>query len=168
MGNRLMRVVWMATYALLFRWTPRPLHFWRRFLLRLFGAKIGKGCRISPYVNVWAPWNIECGNETVVAGGVIFYSQDKIIIGNRCVISQGSHFCTGSHDYTSPTMDLWTKPIIVKDDAWIATDSFLHPGVTIGTSAVIGARSVVTKDMPDGYVCVGHPCRPIKRRHTKG
>jgi len=165
--NRLSRVLWNLVYTLLFRPSPRPLHGWRSFLLRLFGAKLGRGCHIYPKALIWAPWNLSCEDEAGVADGVNLYNQAPISLGFRTVVSQGSHLCTGTHDYESPRFELLAFPIRVGDQAWVCADCFVGPGVTIGPGAVIGARSVVTKDMPDWTVCAGHPCQPIKPRVMK-
>lgn len=162
--NRAARVLWNSVYLLLFRSSPRPLHRWRAFLLRCFGAKIGRGVHIYPGVKIWAPWNLEVGDETGIANGVTLYTQGAIRIGRRTVISQGAHLVAGTHDYTHPGFPLVTQPITINDQVWIAAEAFLHPGVTIEEGAVIGARSVVTKDMPAWMVCAGHPCTPLKKR----
>jgi putative colanic acid biosynthesis acetyltransferase WcaF len=88
----------------------------------------------------------------------------KIIIGRRAVISQGAHLVAGTHDYTKSGFPLVTRPINIGDHVWIAAEAFVHPGISIGEGCVIGARSVVTKDMPTWMVCAGHPCNPIKER----
>jgi len=164
LASRLYRVLWQTAELLFFRYSPRPLHRYRSFILRLFGAKVGRGVHVYPKVKIWAPWNLVLKDECGIANGVTLYSQGKIIIGRRAVISQGAHIVTGTHDYTHPGFPLITKPIIIADHAWIATESFIHPGITIGEGCVIGARSVVTKSMPAWMVCGGHPCKPIKER----
>lgn len=164
LSNRLGRLVWNLVWHLLFRPSPRPLHGWRRGLLRAFGAKTGRGVHIYPGVRIWAPWNLILDDECGVADGAILYSQGSIRLGRRVVVSQGSHLCTGTHDFEKPGFPLLTKPIVVEAEAWIAAECFIHPGVTIGEGAVIGARSVVTKDMPPWTVCAGHPCAPIRPR----
>lgn len=163
-GNRIGRVVWDLVYILLFRFSPKPLHAWRAFILKLFGAKLGKSVHIYPAVKIWAPWNLEVGDEAGVANGAILYSQGKITLGKRAIVSQGAHICAGTHDYTKPGHPLLTAPIVIGDKAWIAAEVFIHPGITIGEGAVVGARSVVTKDMPAWTVCAGHPCKPLKER----
>jgi putative colanic acid biosynthesis acetyltransferase WcaF len=165
-SNRLARVVWGIVYLLLFRYSPIPLHSWRSFLLRLFGAKVGKGVRVYPKVKIWAPWNLQFSDQAGVANGAILYSQGKICIGKRSTISQGAHLCAGTHDYNKPWFPLVFKPITVGDHAWVASEAFVHPGVIIGNGCVIGARSVVTKNMPEWMVCAGHPCIPIKTREN--
>ena len=154
----------MITAALLFRLSPTPLHFWRTFLLRCFGAKVGFGAHVYPAVKIWAPWNLEIGEETGIANGVTLYSQGKIRIGKRAVISQGSHLCAGTHDFEQPGFPLVTKPITIEDHAWLAAEVFVHPGVTIGEGCVVGARSVVTKDLPDWMVCSGFPAKALRVR----
>lgn len=166
--NRAGRLLWELTVVLLFRYSPKPLHQWRAFLLRCFGAKIGRGVHVYPKVKIWAPWNLEIGHECGIANGVILYTQGKIHIGSRTVISQGAHLVAGTHDYTKAGFPLITKPIRIGNNVWIASDVFVHPGVTIGDGCVIGARSLVSEDMPSWMVCAGHPCKPIKVRVLEG
>jgi putative colanic acid biosynthesis acetyltransferase WcaF len=162
--NRWARLIWGLVYFFLFQFSPTPLHSWRSFLLRSFGAKVGKGVHVYPKVKIWAPWNLELGDHCGVANEVTIYSQGKITIGDKAVISQGVHLCAGTHDYTQHGFPLITKPIRIGNQAWIAAEAFVHPGITVGKGCVIGARSVVTKDMPDWTICSGFPCKPIKPR----
>lgn len=162
--NRMSRLLWQMVQVTFFALSPRPLHGWRAMLLRLFGAKLGQGVHVYPGAKIWAPWNLDLGNECGIGSGAILYSQGKITIGKRAVISQGAQLCSGTHDYTLPGFPLITSPIHVGANAWVAADAFVHPGITIGEGCVIGARSVVTKDMPAWMVCAGHPCKPIKER----
>ncbi|MFN6944536.1 MAG: WcaF family extracellular polysaccharide biosynthesis acetyltransferase [Cytophagaceae bacterium] len=162
--NRIARLVWGIVYALFFALSPRPFHAWRSFLLRLFGAKVGKGVHVYPGVKIWAPWNLILKDHSGVGSGAILYSQGLITIGAYAVVSQGAHICAGTHDYTIEGFPLITKPITIGDHAWVAAEAFIHPGVTIGEGCVVGARSVVTKDMPAWMVCAGHPCIPLKER----
>ncbi len=99
-----------------------------------------------------------------MADGVTCYSMATVTLGKKVVVSQGAHLCTGTHDYGSPSFQLYALPITVGDEAWLCAECFLGPGVTIGEGAVIGARSVVTKNMPAWTVCAGQPCKPIKSR----
>ena len=162
--NRLSRVVWGIAYILFFKFSPKPLHKWRSFLLRLFGAKVGKGVHVYPGVKIWAPWNLVLDDECGIANGAILYSQGKISIGKRSVISQGAHICADTHDHTKPGFPLVTMPIIIEGQCWVAAEAFIHPGVTVGEGTVIGARAVVTKSMPSWMICAGHPCKPVKER----
>lgn len=163
--NRIVRSVWNCVYIILFRFSPKPMHGWRSFLLRCFGAKVASGVHVYPGVKIWAPWNLELAAECGIANGAILYSQGKIIIGRRAIISQGAHLVTGTHDYTQPGFPLITKSINIGDHVWIAAEVFVHPGITIAEGCIIGARSVVNKDMPAWMICTGHPCTPIKKEN---
>jgi putative colanic acid biosynthesis acetyltransferase WcaF len=165
--NRIRRVIWYIFYLGLFKYSPRFFHSWRSFVLRCFGAKIGKGVHIYPKVIIWAPWNLEIADNVGIANGVNLYSQGKIIIGKKSIISQGSFICTGSHDYRKKGNPLITKAIIIKDNVWIAAECFIHPGSIINSGAIIGARSVVSNEIPSWSVCVGFPCKFIKKRETE-
>lgn len=162
--NKVGRLFWGVVEVSIFRFSPKPLFFWRSFLLRCFGAKVESNVHVYPKVKIWAPWNLELGSETGIANGVTLYCQGKITIGKRSVISQGAHLVAGTHDYTQAGFPLITKPINIGDHVWVAAETFIHPGVTIGNGCVIGARSVVTKNMPPWMVCTGHPCIPLKKR----
>lgn len=164
LSNRLKRLAWNVVAALLFRPSPIPFHAWRAFLLRLFGATLGAGVHVYPRARIWAPWNLEMGDQASMANDVTCYSMATIRIGKRAIVSQGAHLCAGTHDYHDPGFRLVSRPISIGEDAWVCAEAFVHPGVTVGAGAVVGARSVVTKDMPEWTVCAGHPCAPIKPR----
>lgn len=159
------RVLWGVVWTLFFRMSPR-LFFdgWRCFLLRSFGAKIGNGVKIANTVKILYPWELEIGDGSWVGWNVDLYNYGKITIGKMAVVSQYSYLCTGSHDYTDKLFPLVWEPITVEDQAWVAADVFVGPGVTIGERAIVASRSVVTKDMPAGMICGGHPCKPLKER----
>lgn len=165
--DRFKRLIWQLAYFTLFKFSPNPFHAWRCFLLRCFGAKIGCGVHVYPHVKIWAPWNLILKDQCGIGNNAILYSQDIIKVGKRAVISQGAHICAGTHDYNQPRLPLVTKPITIGDFAWVATEAFIHPGVNVGDGCVIGARSVVIKDMPSWMVCAGHPCKPIKERENE-
>jgi putative colanic acid biosynthesis acetyltransferase WcaF len=140
------------------------MYGWRVWLLRLFGAKIGKGTIIRPSVKVTYPWKLTIGDHCHIGDEVNLYTLGEIEIGNCTVVSQRSYICTGSHDYTRPTFDIFAKKIVIEAEAWVAMDVFVAPGVTIGRGAVIGARSSVFHDVPAGTISVGTPARVIGQR----
>ena len=118
-------------------------------------------------MKIWAPWNLELADFCGIGDNTILYSQGKIRIGKNTVISQGSHICTGTHNYESEGFELITKPITIGANVWIAAEAFVHPGVIIEDDCIIGARSVVMHNMPKGFICAGSPCKPIKKRVIK-
>jgi len=95
------------------------------------------------------------------------YSMATIHLRERCIVSQGAHLCAGTHDYEDPEFTLYALPITIGEKAWVCTEAFIGPGVTIGDNSVIGARAVVVKDIPPGVVAAGNPARVIKRREMK-
>lgn len=156
--------LWWFVQSTVFRLSPQFLYGFRRFLLRLFGAKIGRNVIVRPSVRITYPWKLTIEDNAWVGDFVDLYTLGEIIIGKNAVVSQKSYLCTGSHDYQSSDFDIFAKSIVIGDEAWIATDVFIAPGVTIGKGAVIGSRSSVYKDMPEGMICLGSPARPIRPR----
>jgi putative colanic acid biosynthesis acetyltransferase WcaF len=167
-GNRIARGLWMLTWAVLFRWSPRPCHGWRRLLLRAWGARIGPGAHVYPGARIWAPWNLVLGEGACIADGVDCYSQDRISLGRRAVVSQRAFLCCGTHDHTDPGRRLMTGPIRIGDEAWVCAQALIGPGVTVGDGCVVGAGAVAMRDQPAWMVCAGNPCAPIKPRILRG
>jgi putative colanic acid biosynthesis acetyltransferase WcaF len=162
--NGLAVQVWWMVQSTFFAWSPQFAYGWRCFILRCFGAKVGNNVIIRPTVRVTYPWKVTIGNYTWIGDNAELYSLGEISIGNNVVISQKSYLCAASHDYQSESFDIFAKKIVIEDEAWLATDVFVAPGVTIGRGAVIGARSSVFSDMPAGMICLGSPAKPVKPR----
>jgi len=143
------------------------MYGWRNYLLRLFGARIGKNTIIRSSVKIPYPWKLSVGDDCHIGDEVQLYTYGKIEIGDCTVVSQRSYLCTGFHDYTIPTFDLMAKKIVIESEVWVATDVFVAPGVTIGSGAVVGARSSVFHDVPPGTIAIGTPARVIGERKMK-
>jgi putative colanic acid biosynthesis acetyltransferase WcaF len=156
--------LWWIVEALLFKPSPQVCYAWRRGLLRLFGARIGKNVMIRPSVTVTYPWRLSIGDWSWVGDQVTLYTLAEIVIGENAVVSQHSYLCTGSHDHNRPTFDIYALPIHIESEAWLATHVFVGPGVTVGSRAVVGACSVTFKDVPDNMICAGNPLKVIRRR----
>ncbi|WAR45340.1 LbetaH domain-containing protein [Methylomonas rapida] len=163
-SNKLTRIIWNITWLTLYRPSPIPFHFWRRFLLRLFGATIEEGVHPYPSAKIWAPWNLIMRKHSCLSHYVDCYSVDKIELGIHVTVSQYSYLCSASHDYTRTDMPLITAPIKIGNYAWVTADVFVGPGVTIGEGAVVGARSTVIRNVPPWTVVAGNPATPIKQR----
>lgn len=163
-SNRAMRVLWQTAWLLLARWTPPPLHRWRCTLLRLFGARIGRGTRIYGSAKIWWPGNLEMEEFSWLGRGATCYNQGRISIGRRTVISQGAHLCASSHDLDDGYFQLVLRPIRIEANAWIAAEAFVGPGVTVGEGAVLGARGVAMRDLAAWTVYSGNPAQPLRRR----
>ena len=156
--------LWWLVQATVFSKSPQFMYAWRRFLLRLFGARIGAGVIIRPSVRVTYPWKLSIGDFSWVGDNVDLYTLGEIDIHDNVVVSQRSYLCTGSHDYRSSKFDIYSKPIIIERYSWIASDVFIHPGVRVMEGAVVAARSTVVYDVPRGMVVAGFPAKVIKSR----
>jgi putative colanic acid biosynthesis acetyltransferase WcaF len=159
--------LWWLVQATLFRMSPQVCYGWRRFLLRLFGAKIGRDVRLRATVEVTYPWKLEIGEHSWIGDEVVLYTLGPIHIGANSVVSQRSYLCTGSHDPASLAFDIFALPIWIGDECWVAADVFVAPGVSIADGAVIGVRSTVLDDMPAAMVCYGSPAVPVRARQRR-
>lgn len=166
--EQVLRFCWTFVWALFGRPIPRSLcSGWKRFLLCSFGAKLHSTAKVYSGAKIYAPWNLEMGAYSCIATGVDCYNADKIIIGSHVVISQKVSLYTASHDITSSQSKWISAPIVINDQAWIAAESFIMMGVTIGEGAVIGARAAVFKDVEPWTVVGGNPAKFIKKREIK-
>lgn len=164
LGNRLFRVAWMASWLVLARFTPPPLHGWRRLVLKAFGAQVGKGARVHASVSIWNPRNLTLGEYVLVGPGARLYNQGHVSVGARSVISQRAHLCASSHDINDPEFQLILRPISLGEQVWVAAEAFVGPGVTMLDGAVLGARGALFSDAEAWGVYSGNPAALIKRR----
>ena len=163
-GNKLARGLWGLAWLLLYRPSPRPFHGWRRMVLRLFGAKVGKGAMPYPSAVIWAPWNLVLGAGATLGDGVDCYNVAPVTLGAGAVASQRAYLCTASRNIDAPGKPLMTAPIVLADGAWVAAEAYLAPGVTLGEGAVAAARAVVTRSVAPWDVVAGNPARVIRQR----
>src|SRR5207249_8917430 len=98
-GEMTRRVLWTLVQPL-FRFSPRPCFGWRRFLLRCFGAKIGRSVHVYPSATIYFPWNLEVGDESAIAEHTFIYNLGRVTLGARVTISHRAHLCAGTHDHT--------------------------------------------------------------------
>jgi len=162
-GELARRVLWSVVQPL-FRFSPRPCFGWRCFLLRLFGAKMGRHVHVYPSVTVTIPWNLEVGDYAAIGNHALIYNLGRIAIGPRATISHGAHLCAGTHDYTKVDFPLLRPPINIREEAWICADAFVGPGVTVGAGAIVAARAVAVKDVAPWTIVAGNPAKFIKER----
>ena len=139
------------------------MHAWRALVLRAWRATLGARCHVYPGAIVWAPWQLTLGDDACVADGAELYNVAPITLGVRAVVSQGAYLCAASHDHRQEDFPLTSAAIRLGDRAWVAARAIVLPGITIGAGAVVGAGSVVTRDVPDGCTAAGNPARIVRQ-----
>lgn len=163
--HQIIRLLWGITWAVGAKWLPRSVGSgWKRFLLRLFGAKISSTAAVYSSAKVYYPANLEMGEYACIASDVDCYNVAPIRLGKFSTVSQGAFLCTASHNITSPNHELITSPITIGDQAWVGAGAFVGMGVTVNNGAVVGARSAVFKDVEPWTVVGGNPAKFIKNR----
>jgi putative colanic acid biosynthesis acetyltransferase WcaF len=163
------RFVWNIVWTIFARPLPRSaLNRWKLFLLRLFGAKVEATTIVYSSAKIYQPWNLEIGAYSCIGPYVNIENSDKIKICSHVTISQKASIYTASHDINTIDFKWFSAPVIIENYAWIAAESFVMMGVTIGEGAVVGARAAVFKDVEPWTVVGGNPAKFIKKREIKG
>ncbi len=161
------RALWECVQLPFWPLRPRSLSGVRVGLLRLFGAKIGRHVLICGGVRVHVPWNLELGDYVAIGDKVEIYNLARVTIGAHAVVSQRAYLCGSTHDYTRSDFPLYSLPITIGSQAWVAAGVFVSPGITVGEGSVVGANAVVTRDVPAWMVAAGNPCRVLKPREIR-
>lgn len=162
--HRLRTLLWSIAWLLLFRPTPRYCYKWRNFLLKCFGCKITGVPFSFNTARIKFPWLLTLEDHASIGDHAIIYNLGPVTLKARSLVAQEVYVCAGTHDLSDPRLPLQVAPIIIGEDVFIGVRALLLPGVEIGPGAVIGAGSVVTKDMPPWTICAGNPCKPLKPR----
>lgn len=158
------RALWIIARGSLFRFSWHNCYGFRRWLLRLFGAKIGRSVVIRPTARIEVPWNLRIDDQSSIGDYARVYNLGMVTIGKRCTISQYAHLCAGTHDYTKWTTPLLRPPITIGDDVWIAAEGFVGPGVTVADGAILGARGAAFRDLERWTIYTGVPAKPSRPR----
>lgn len=156
--------LWYFTNALFFVNPLFPFRSPKPALLRLFGAKVGKGVVIHPRVNIKFPWKLTIGEHSWIGQRVWLDNLDRLTIGSNVVISQGAMLILGSHDYKKVDYPLITAPVVLEDGCWVGTGAIVLGGVTVKTHAVLSAGSVAGKDLEAYTIYRGNPAAPVRER----
>lgn len=166
--HQIVRLLWTITWAICARWLPRSVFSgWKRFLLRLFGAKIAPTAIVYSSAKIYYPANLMMDEYACLASDVDCYNVAPVYIGKFATVSQGAFLCTASHDITSPRHELITAPITIYEQAWVGAGAFVGMGVTIAEGSVVGARAALFKNTQSWDVVCGNPAKFIKKRIIK-
>jgi len=162
--ERVLRLLWEFSWFVFCEWTPKPLNPWRLFWLRLFGAKIQGTPFVHQRARIAIPWNLTLHDRACLGDRANAYTLGEIEIGPRATVAQEAYLSAGTHDFARPEIPLVTAKITIGEDAFIGARAFLMPGITIGSRSVIGACSVVTRDVPSDVTAAGNPCKVLGLR----
>jgi putative colanic acid biosynthesis acetyltransferase WcaF len=149
----------MGVCLILCSWTPKPANFWRLFWLKVFGAKIFGRPFVHQRARIQIPWNLIMHDRSCLGDRSNAYSLGIIEIKEHATVAQEAYLCTGTHAFDNPARNLITSPIIIGAHAFIGARAFIMPGINIGEYAIVGACSVVTKDVGAHGVVKGNPAK---------
>jgi putative colanic acid biosynthesis acetyltransferase WcaF len=163
-GGALRRLAWFYVNIFFFKSALFPISGLKCSLLRLFGARVGKGVNIKPSVNIKYPWRLTVGDYTWIGENSWIDNLDEVIIGKNCCISQGAMLLCGNHNYRKRTFDLITGKITLEDGAWVGAYSIVCPGVTCKSHSILAVNSVATKNLAAYGIYQGNPAVKVKER----
>lgn len=163
-GSTLKRVLWYMTNVIWFKSSWVNSHSWKCFLLRLYGARVGKGVVIKPNVNIKYPWRLTIGNHVWIGEEAWIDNLGNVTIGDNVCISQGAMLLCGNHDYKKSTFDLIVGDINLEEGSWIGAKALVGPGVTVHSHAVLSAGSVTSKDLEASTIYQGNPAKSVRKR----
>ncbi len=163
-GHPLRRIFWLLISILIFQNSAFPFYGLKRFLLKLFGAKIGQGVIIKPYVSIKYPWFLKIGDYTWIGERVWIDNLALVSIGNNVCLSQGAFLLTGNHNYKLPTFDLMVNGITLEDGVWIGAKAIVCPGVTCYSHSILAVGSVATRNLLAYGIFQGNPAGKVNDR----
>ena len=155
--GRAARALWFFLGLALLRCSILPGSRWRRTLLRMFGARVGRGAVIKPGVRVKYPWLLEIGNHAWIGEDVWIDNLAPVSIGDHCCVSQGAYLCTGNHDWSDASFGLIVQPVVLMSGSWIGARAVVCPGVSVWECGVAAAGSVVVRDIAPFEIHAGNP-----------
>jgi putative colanic acid biosynthesis acetyltransferase WcaF len=163
-ASGLKRMLWYFTNIIFFKSGLFPINGLKTFLLRSFGAKIGKGLILKPVVNIKYPWKLRIGDHCWIGENVWIDNLAFVSLGDHVCLSQNAMLLTGNHDYKKSTFDLMIGEIVLENGVWIGAHAIVSPGVNCFSHSVLAVNSVATKDLDAYGIYQGNPAQKIKER----
>lgn len=163
-ASRFKQIAWYFVNIFFFKNPLSVLSPFKAWLLRLFGARLGKGVVIKPSVNIKFPWKLRIGHHSWLGEGVWIDNLSEVTIGSNVTLSQGCLLLTGSHNYRKESFDFISAPIVLEDGTWICAKAIVLGGVSCRSHSVLTANSVADKDLDPYTIYKGNPAVAVKRR----
>jgi putative colanic acid biosynthesis acetyltransferase WcaF len=164
--NIVIRVVWYLVNLALFK-SAFPLYAVKRGMLRIFGARVGKGLIIKPHVNIKYPWKLAIGDHVWIGEGVWIDNLAQVTLNNHSCISQGALLLCGNHNYKKPTFDLMVAEIILEEGAWAGANTVICPGVTLGSNSLLTVGSIAVSSLEADWIYQGNPAQKLRLREIR-
>jgi putative colanic acid biosynthesis acetyltransferase WcaF len=158
------RMLWMLVSRLFFNtWVPYPSTF-KAIILKVFGAKVGKGLVIRTHVRIKQPWRLSIGDHVWIGESVWIDNLVQVAIASNVCLSQGAFLLTGNHDYKSTSFDLITGEIHLESGVWIGAKAIVGPGVRCKSHSVLAAGSTTFKELEAYKIFQGNPAEVKRER----
>ncbi|MDQ6755978.1 MAG: WcaF family extracellular polysaccharide biosynthesis acetyltransferase [Bacteroidota bacterium] len=163
-GSKARIILWyFVNYFILNSNIPWPYYF-KCWLLRLFGGKIGKGVIIKGRVRIKNAWRLRIGDHCWIGEDVWIDNLENVEIGNNVCISQGAMLLTGNHDYSVSDFPYRLKRITIEDGVWIGAKAVVCPGVICRSNSILTVNSVAVKEMEAMKIYSGNPAHCVRNR----
>lgn len=161
------RMLWYFTNVIFLQNSYNPFSGIKKFVLRLYGAKIGKNVLIKQSVNIKYPWKLKIGNNVWIGEKTWIDNLDFVEIQDNCCISQGAMLLCGNHNYKKSSFDLITGKILLEEGVWIGSYSIVSPGITCKSHSILAVNSVATKDLEAYTIYQGNPAVEVRKRNIE-
>jgi putative colanic acid biosynthesis acetyltransferase WcaF len=158
------RLLWHFLGAPLVSSRLLPISALKAHVLRLFGAKVGRGCYFKPGIRVKFPWYLSIGDHCWIGEDAWIDNLCMVTIGSHVCISQGAYLCTGNHDWTTRNMKLFRRPIFLLNGCWVGARATVCPGVTLESNAILSAGAVTARNIPANEIWAGNPASLVRNR----
>ncbi len=164
-GRKYKILGWYLFNRLFFNtYIPFPSAF-KIFILRLFGADIGKHVLIKPKVNIKYPWLLTISDHSWIGENVWIDNLAYVNIASNVCVSQGAFLLCGNHNYKNTEFNLFLGEITLEKGVWIGARAIVCPGVTCKSHSILSVGSVATKDLESYSVYQGNPAQKVKERN---
>ncbi|MBC7425286.1 MAG: colanic acid biosynthesis acetyltransferase WcaF [Bacteroidia bacterium] len=162
-AGMLKQICWYVVSIMFFK-TGFPFYPPKCYLLKLFGAKVGKNLSIKPHVTIKYPWKLTIGNNVWIGEQVWIDNLEMVTFRDNVCVSQGSLILCGNHNYKSPTFDLLTGPVTLNEGCWIGARCIITAGVEMGSHSVLLSGSVASKNLEPYKIYRTHAAEFVKDR----
>ena len=163
-GSKFICFLWFFVNAIFLQSKLNPFSKVKVILLRIFGAKIGRGVVVKPGVNIKYPWKLVIGNHVWIGKSVWIDNLDDVVIGNNVCVSQGAMLLCGNHNYKKPSFDLIVGKIIIEDGVWIGAKSIVTQNVVCESHSVLAVNSVASSNLESHTIYRGNPAKKVADR----